>query len=1116
MTDAPVDFLNIFVRPPGDLLYYLAVFAITQASFFMALGQRLRRRTERAPGRFVIGSLGVVVVWAMLLFGALFALLAGQPADAILPPMERAAQVITILLLAWVFLTADHDRFGRGGNIAVLLLLVLILIGYVYMGLAWAGMYPSQAFNVSAFGTMWVFIPTVFSFVGMVMCIAYFSIVSDAPLKTVYFVILFAGGAFALVQLASGQLTGNYVGAMRLAFVTSLLILPTLIYRSVIVTLEAEIESMAGTAPVLVPAFVPPPQLVNEHHTSVTPAERESAQLMRALGLILEKATPESIPEKIIQSTLNVLKADIGALLSVNDPTYADFTVGIDRVMGRPIAGISLNLDEQPTLLNAIERRLQRPLYIDRNIDELRDLYTRMDVDVIGPTYFQPLVSDKDLLAVLVVGMPYTGRELSESEQELLKGIGIIAANLLALSRSARESRLKAENRVIQAMLNGVTPDEVDDDSVMAAWQETRHELEGARDQIMALGQQVLQLKLELDDERSRVAAKLGDTQAQQSASQRMLAMSEEQARLRDEGERLMVRLREAETALASVGAGGDQDAVYKTLIEALNRERDDLKTQRDRLQAEIGELRRSAAAPLPQVLQEMIDRMSREKARLESEHEQLSGKLGDIETQLRALGIEPGGAGISQVIGQLFEQRTAFQARYEQARQERDALIAERARYEEAIQRENEREERLTRLQNEITNLAVDRETALKQRDRLRNEREEMLLRQEELKQQANRLLAEAVGFERELIESQDETAALREQVKGLADQLSVLNSERDRVTAELHAAEAERDGLLARVEGDRDRLNQLGIDGVGSLTRMIEQLTTQRTELEQALYQSRTALASAEDKIQTLQVRANAASIPTAVYQPDNPELLLGMLQELRTPMTSIVGYVELMLNESAGILGEMQRKFLQRVSANITRLTSMIDDLIRVTFLDAGRFTLARQNVNVIDVIDDALTAAANQLREKGLTVTLNLDDDLPLVRGDHDAINQIVGQLLTNAYLASPPGKDISVIAQRYQPNIAGRNGTANAVYISVEDQGGGISPEEQSRVFARKYRAENPLIQGLGDTGVGLAVAKALIEAHGGVIWLDTRPGYGSTFNFTLPIASPNGASAEAS
>ncbi len=196
-------------------------------------------------------------------------------------------------------------------------------------------------------------------------------------------------------------------------------------------------------------------------------------------------------------------------------------------------------------------------------------------------------------------------------------------------------------------------------------------------------------------------------------------------------------------------------------------------------------------------------------------------------------------------------------------------------------------------------------------------------------------------------------------------------------------------------------------------------------------------------------------------------------------------------------------MQRKFLQRVSANITRLASMIEDLARITFLDAGRFTLTPEPVDVISLIEDAITGASIQLREKGLTVQLDLDDNIAPIRADRDAISQIIGQLLTNAYLASPPGSEMTVTA-RTKANESGHQ-PPEMIVVSIGDRGGGIAPEDQARVFARKYKAENPLIQGLGDTGVGLAIAKALVEAHGGEIWLESRLGTGSTFSFTLPL-----------
>ncbi|GEM_PF-255155 len=1129
MPNTPVDFINIFVRPPGDLLYYLAVIGITQASFFMALGPRLRRRGDRASQRYTLATLGIVIVWALLMIGALFALLAGQPANAILPPMERAAQMITVLLLAWAFITADAPVGGSRANALALVALVVIVLGYVITGLNWSAEFERVQFNTSGYGIVWTLAIGALAAGGITACILNVRAVTDAPLKTVYFFVVLVGAATTFAQTAQGALDGDYAGAMRLAFLASLVILPTLIYRLVVGQLESELENYSQTDRLDLPTLARAPTERIIPSISATSAERESAQLMRALGWILDKATPEAIPDRVVESALQTLKADIGALLLPQESIYVEISTGKDRVMQRPIAGISLNLEDQPTLQNAIERKQQRPLYMDRNVEELRDLYTRIDIDEIGPTYFQPMTNEGVLMGVLMIGLPYAKRELDTTEQELLKGIAIIGASLLALSRAAGESRAQAEKRVIQLLLDEGTPETVNDGTVIAAWQRTRAQLEEARQQIDTLTQNVNELRIQLDDERSRVTSKLTDTHEGRSVSQELLALSEEQELLRAERDRLAARLREAETAIASMNAmeqaeaapqaapTAESEGVFNALIEALNREREALMRQRERLQAQLAEMRASGRSPMQETVKELIERMSKEKVRLELERDSLSSKLSDLEAQLKAFGVEDGAAGLTRVIGQLYEQRTTLLERNEALKSERDALLAERAQYEKAAEREAEREARLVKLQNEIKNLAADREAALKQRDKLRSDNQELMERQEELRAQCNRLLSEAMGFEKELNESQAEAASLRGQMRQLAEQISGLMSERDMQLAERRAAETERDGLLARVEGDRERLQELGTEGVGSLTRMIEGLAEQRQDLERQLYEARAALANAEDKIQMLQVRANAnTQLMAASYQPGSPEVVLGMLQELRTPLTSIVGYVELLLNESAGILGEMQRKFLQRVAANISRLTLMIDDLIRLTFLDAGRFAIGRHAVDVIAVIEDAVTAAANQLREKGLQVNLQLKDDLPHVIGDRDAIAQIIGQLLTNAYLASPPNTEISISASEWdsRTHAAALNPSVpkEGILVTIADRGGGISLEDQTRVFARKYKAENPLVQGLGDTGVGLAIAKALVEAHGGAIWVDTtthpngsgKPA-GSEFAFVLPF-----------
>lgn len=1118
MFQTPVDFLEIFVRPPGDLLYFLAILVICLASLLMALGERLRNPHNRVSLPYTLAAGGAFWAWIVIMLGALFAILAEQDASAILPPLERAASVVMILLIGWAFLSAEHNRWGRAANVILLLLLLVCAIGYVITGSAWPGLASQADFNLSLYGIAWAFIPVMLAAFGIVLVLAYFKLITDAPLKLVFFAILLVGYGAALVQTMQGSLFGDAAGVARLAFLAALPILPAVIFRMVISSLQGEVILQSGGFLTEAPASPEtnegmPPAAASQDSIlppagvapALSPIQRDSVQLLKTLGLILEEAAPADIPQRVIAAGLEVLKADLGAVLTFQDANYADIIAAYDRVNQRVLNGVALNLENQPTLVNAVERQLQRPLFPDRNIEELRDLYNRLDVDVVGPTYFQPLLSGRELVAVLMIGLPYAGRELEETDRELLKGIGIIAGNLLALSFSARDARQKAEERAIEALVKGVPLDQIADADVLAARQELQASLQLSREQVKELSRQVMELKVELDRERSRVSTALGDTEEGLSVSQRLLALNDEQQRLREERDQLAARLKEAEATLVGATAADDEN-VFKTMIEVLRREKQELAAQRDQLQDQLAEIRRSDQFAAPQMVQELIERMSQEKAQLEVEREQLSARLDDIEGQLRALGIENGPAGLLQLVGQLTEQRALLQAKLDAAILERNALLNERQQLEARIEQEKEREARIEALQNEIKHLAADREAALKYQEQMRVERDELAAKHDALKQQRARLLAEASAYQLEVDESRQEQSRLRAQLQEIADERSNLISLHDRLLAEKQALEIERDQLLARMEGHRERLQQLGEDGVGSLTRMIEEVTEHRSRLERELNEARTTIAALQSQLSLRQPPADAGE--TIEHKNYNPDIILSMVQEFRTPMTSIVGYIDLLLDEAAGILGEMQRKFLQRIAANVSRLTFMLDDITRIAAIDNDRFTLSPEPLDVVDLIEEAITNSTHQFREKGLTVHLNLDDSIPRVRADRDAVGQIINELLTNAYLASPPDSQVFITAHRQQVKLSNNNNfsaAADSLLVSVEDRGGGIAAEDLPRVFARKYKAENPLIQGLGDTGVGLSIAKTLAEAHGGGLWLETRENVGSIFYFALPI-----------
>jgi len=233
---------------------------------------------------------------------------------------------------------------------------------------------------------------------------------------------------------------------------------------------------------------------------------------------------------------------------------------------------------------------------------------------------------------------------------------------------------------------------------------------------------------------------------------------------------------------------------------------------------------------------------------------------------------------------------------------------------------------------------------------------------------------------------------------------------------------------------------------------------------------------------------------------------QIAVSLIHELSTPMNSISGYIDLLLVESVGILGETQRQFLQRVRANIERMEGLLNDLVKVTAIDAGQVPLVPEPVDLINVIEDAIMSLSARFSERELAVQMDMPSQLPHVQADRDGLYQIVLRLLSNACQCSEPGTQV-LISARLEETDDQVEELPDYLFVSVADTGGGIAPEDQRRVFQRLYRADNPLVSGLGDTGVGLSIAKSLVEAHGGRIWVESDMGVGSTFSFILPLSS---------
>ena len=150
----------------------------------------------------------------------------------------------------------------------------------------------------------------------------------------------------------------------------------------------------------------------------------------------------------------------------------------------------------------------------------------------------------------------------------------------------------------------------------------------------------------------------------------------------------------------------------------------------------------------------------------------------------------------------------------------------------------------------------------------------------------------------------------------------------------------------------------------------------------------------------------------------------------------------------------------------------------------------------------MIDTAVETTSAQFREKEISLRVDIASDLPKMHTDKDALQQILLHLMHNAGAATPAKGEILLKAKMYDKT------QEDVILMSVTDTGEGIPKEELPRVFSRLYRADNPLIEGVGDTGVGLSIAKTLTEALGGRIWVESTRGTGSTYSVLLPVTSP--------
>jgi signal transduction histidine kinase len=221
---------------------------------------------------------------------------------------------------------------------------------------------------------------------------------------------------------------------------------------------------------------------------------------------------------------------------------------------------------------------------------------------------------------------------------------------------------------------------------------------------------------------------------------------------------------------------------------------------------------------------------------------------------------------------------------------------------------------------------------------------------------------------------------------------------------------------------------------------------------------------------------------------------EFLANMSHELRTPLNAIIGFSEVLSERMFGDLNEKQDEYLKDIHASGQHLLSLINDILDLSKIEAGRMELELSDFDLPLTIDNALMLIRERAGRRGIELQRTVDERLGQIQGDERKIRQVLLNLLSNAIKFAPEGGRIEVGAKPVNGSIE----------VSVTDTGVGIAPEDQEAIF-EEFQQVGTAAKKIEGTGLGLALSRKFIELHGGKIWVKSQIGAGSTFTFTIPM-----------
>lgn len=303
--------------------------------------------------------------------------------------------------------------------------------------------------------------------------------------------------------------------------------------------------------------------------------------------------------------------------------------------------------------------------------------------------------------------------------------------------------------------------------------------------------------------------------------------------------------------------------------------------------------------------------------------------------------------------------------------------------------------------------------------------------------------------------------------------------------------------------------------IDAKGSdeIEELSQNFNRMAQALSSSLIENRSLIEGLGMKVKERTKELEEAKLVAESANRTKSDFLANMSHELRTPLNSIIGFSEMIFDGMTGPVNDKQKEFLGDVVGSAKHLLSLINDILDLSKVEAGKMELEPVEFNLKELIEGSLAMLYGKILKHKIETSVDVEEAIKEIFADERKIKQVLFNLLSNAFKFTPDGGSVSVVARRVKslksrsseqekkaPDLSG-----DFVEISVEDSGVGISEEDRKRLFQPFVQLERIYVKAHEGTGLGLILCKKMVELHGGAIWVESEIGKGSAFRFTIPI-----------